>query len=135
MVYGNPPPPPPPQVLQHFKHASQSADSAYLFYHHVHHKKGTLSQHFVTHVVPPFSLVPRRSLLRNGKRAPGNEANLHSEKSISLVANLSKPTPIQSIFAPRSHTHLWVWVWPCKSQALLFNYKSKVRVPVVEAII
>ena len=31
------------------RHASRNADSAYLFCHHVQYKKGTLSQHFVTH--------------------------------------------------------------------------------------
>ena len=30
------------------------ADSAYLFCDHMRYKKGTLSQHFVTHVVPPL---------------------------------------------------------------------------------
>ena len=36
------------------RHASRNADSAYLFCIARDGKKGTLSQHFVTHVVPPL---------------------------------------------------------------------------------
>ena len=39
------------------RHASRNADSAYLFCHRVRYKKSTLSQHFVTHVVPPLVLA------------------------------------------------------------------------------
>ena len=42
------------EVSEEVGHASQYADSAYLFCHHVQYKKGMLSQHFVTHVVPPL---------------------------------------------------------------------------------
>ena len=39
------------------RHASRNANSAYLFCIARDGKKGTLSQHFMTHVVPPLSLI------------------------------------------------------------------------------
>ena len=41
------------------RHASQNADSAYSFCIALDGKNGTLSQHFVTHVVPPLLYVGR----------------------------------------------------------------------------
>ena len=39
------------------RHASRNADSACPFCHRTNTKRGTLSQHFVTHVVPPLGWV------------------------------------------------------------------------------
>ena len=47
-----------PPLAEEVRHVSQNADSACLFRHHANTKRGTLSQHFVTHVVPPLHLWP-----------------------------------------------------------------------------
>ena len=48
-------------ISEEVRHASRNADSACPFLYWLDGKKGTLSQHFVTHVVPP--LVHRQQLL------------------------------------------------------------------------
>ena len=45
------------RLPEEVRHVSRKADSAYLFCLHAQYKPAMLSQHFVTHVVPPRCFV------------------------------------------------------------------------------
>ena len=60
--------------FQEVRHASRNADSLYLFCIARDGKKGTLGQHFVTHVVPPlgcFGAVRNEGVTEDGRLIEG----------------------------------------------------------------